>query len=230
MDRTQLLAQVLAQTANAGRGGDEMLAHVTPEEARLLMLLGGAGTTNPQTGLPEFYGATGEGSNEGAQGVGGVGGTDSGWGGGGGQSNDAGAYDIDLGIPAYDDRSAFGKFSSGYASTSPIGGIIGNVRGREVTPAQAMGTLAAMGGPLLGVPLGVVAGLNAMGVPSSPPGPFNDGMGGAGVSDIGSVASPVSGPGAPAMAPAAMASGPVTYRRQPSGMELMAQQLLRGGV
>jgi hypothetical protein len=33
-----------------------MLAHINPQEAALLKSMGGAGTINPQTGLPEFYG------------------------------------------------------------------------------------------------------------------------------------------------------------------------------
>jgi len=37
-----------------GRGGDTMLAHITPEEARMLRRQGGSGTINPKTGLPEF--------------------------------------------------------------------------------------------------------------------------------------------------------------------------------
>jgi len=38
-----------------GRNGDTMMAHVTPEEASMLKARGGAGTTNPTTGLPEYY-------------------------------------------------------------------------------------------------------------------------------------------------------------------------------
>jgi hypothetical protein len=38
-----------------GRRGDTMLAHITPEEADMLADMGGAGTINPDTGLPEFY-------------------------------------------------------------------------------------------------------------------------------------------------------------------------------
>tara|TARA_R100000808_G_C2153353_1_gene163456 strand:- start:1042 stop:1833 length:792 start_codon:yes stop_codon:yes gene_type:complete len=38
-----------------GRRGDTELAHVTPEEKDLLKSLGGAGTTNPVTGLKEYY-------------------------------------------------------------------------------------------------------------------------------------------------------------------------------
>jgi len=45
----------LNQIARMGRYGDTMLAHITPEEARLLRARGGSGTINPQTGLPEFW-------------------------------------------------------------------------------------------------------------------------------------------------------------------------------
>ena len=40
--------------ASLGRNGDTILAHINPEEARLLKSLGGSGTINPHTGLPEF--------------------------------------------------------------------------------------------------------------------------------------------------------------------------------
>lgn len=46
----------IAQLLQAqGRHGDTMLAHITPEEAGILKLLGGSGTINPETGLPEFW-------------------------------------------------------------------------------------------------------------------------------------------------------------------------------
>ena len=41
--------------AAMGRGGDTMLAHITPQEARMLRERGGSGTINPDTGLPEFF-------------------------------------------------------------------------------------------------------------------------------------------------------------------------------
>jgi hypothetical protein len=37
-----------------GRNGDTMVAHINPQEAALLKSLGGSGTINPRTGLPEF--------------------------------------------------------------------------------------------------------------------------------------------------------------------------------
>jgi hypothetical protein len=42
------------ELSDMGRGGDTMLAHITPEEMRLLRSRGGSGTINPDTGLPEF--------------------------------------------------------------------------------------------------------------------------------------------------------------------------------
>jgi hypothetical protein len=46
------LAQVIQ---SKGRGPDTILAHITPKEAERLKRDGGAGTINPDTGLPEFY-------------------------------------------------------------------------------------------------------------------------------------------------------------------------------
>jgi hypothetical protein len=46
------LAQVIQ---SKGRGPDTILAHITPKEAEKLKKDGGAGTINPDTGLPEFY-------------------------------------------------------------------------------------------------------------------------------------------------------------------------------
>lgn len=49
-------ARVLAkELAAMGRNGDTMLAHITPLEARMLRKMGGSGTINPDTGLPEFF-------------------------------------------------------------------------------------------------------------------------------------------------------------------------------
>ena len=48
------LAEMLRQM---GRGRDTVLAHITPEEAQMLLEQGGAGTMNPMTGLPEFQDA-----------------------------------------------------------------------------------------------------------------------------------------------------------------------------
>ena len=41
--------------AKYGRHGDTMIAHINPNEAAMLKRMGGAGTINPMTGLPEFY-------------------------------------------------------------------------------------------------------------------------------------------------------------------------------
>lgn len=49
------LRDMARRVADAGRRGDTMLAHITPEEARMLKARGGAGTRNPKTGLLEFW-------------------------------------------------------------------------------------------------------------------------------------------------------------------------------
>ena len=51
LGNAQELAELLRQM---GRGPDTMLAHITPEEAQMLLESGGSGRMNPQTGLPEF--------------------------------------------------------------------------------------------------------------------------------------------------------------------------------
>ena len=50
MDAKQL-AEMLRRK---GRGRDTVLAHITPREARKLKEMGGSGTINPETGLPEI--------------------------------------------------------------------------------------------------------------------------------------------------------------------------------
>jgi hypothetical protein len=46
------LADIMAKS---GRYGDSLVAHINPEEARMLKQRGGAGTRNPRTGMLEFY-------------------------------------------------------------------------------------------------------------------------------------------------------------------------------
>ncbi len=48
------LASIAELLRSKGRGKDTMLAHITPKEAALLKRRGGSGSTNPETGLPEF--------------------------------------------------------------------------------------------------------------------------------------------------------------------------------
>ena len=43
------------KVANMGRNGDTRLAHVTPQEERMLKAMGGSGTINPYTGMPEYF-------------------------------------------------------------------------------------------------------------------------------------------------------------------------------
>lgn len=43
------------RVAKSGRNGDTMLAHLSPKSAETLRSMGGAGTTNPETGLKEYF-------------------------------------------------------------------------------------------------------------------------------------------------------------------------------
>ena len=49
------LADAAEALRQQGRFGDTMLAHITPQEAGILKAMGGSGTINPATGLPEFF-------------------------------------------------------------------------------------------------------------------------------------------------------------------------------
>jgi hypothetical protein len=46
---------VADELAKYGRNGDTMMAHINPQEAQMLKMMGGAGTINPTTGLPEYF-------------------------------------------------------------------------------------------------------------------------------------------------------------------------------
>ena len=49
------LAGAAESLRQKGRYGDTVLAHINPQEAQMLKRMGGAGTINPATGLPEFF-------------------------------------------------------------------------------------------------------------------------------------------------------------------------------
>jgi len=48
------LKTLAKELQSKGRYGDTILAHINPQEAGILKALGGSGTRNPDTGLPEF--------------------------------------------------------------------------------------------------------------------------------------------------------------------------------
>jgi hypothetical protein len=52
--QAQGIKSLARELPNYGRYNDDMVAHISSDEARLLKSLGGAGTINPVTGLPEF--------------------------------------------------------------------------------------------------------------------------------------------------------------------------------
>ena len=52
--RKEMMSNAAIKLREAGRGGDTILAHISPAEAQVLRKMGGSGGTNPKTGLPEF--------------------------------------------------------------------------------------------------------------------------------------------------------------------------------
>jgi len=48
------LKALASELPKHGRNGDTMVAHINPQEAQMLKAMGGSGTINPTTGLPEF--------------------------------------------------------------------------------------------------------------------------------------------------------------------------------
>ena len=48
------LKALASELPQHGRGGDTIVAHINPQEAQMLKAMGGSGTINPTTGLPEF--------------------------------------------------------------------------------------------------------------------------------------------------------------------------------
>jgi hypothetical protein len=52
--QAQGIKSLAQELPNYGRYNDDMVAHISSDEARLLKSLGGAGTINPVTGLPEY--------------------------------------------------------------------------------------------------------------------------------------------------------------------------------
>lgn len=110
MDYFRVLAQMLQEQ---GRGNDTLLAHITPDEARLLKRRGGSGTRNPVTGLLEFYDSDGSGD---ASDSGNPTGGDSGGYGGGDESD---GYDGGLGG---DPTAGLGDEIGGYNDGNSGGG------------------------------------------------------------------------------------------------------------
>jgi hypothetical protein len=55
INATSDLAEIARMLTSKGRGNDTLLAHITPREAEILKAAGGSGTTNPETGLLEFF-------------------------------------------------------------------------------------------------------------------------------------------------------------------------------
>jgi len=120
------LRESAAVLAKHGRGGDTMLAHITPREVEILKREGGSGSKNPRTGLLEFFDT-------------GAGGTDNGGGTGiGGGDTSAGAS-MDTGLGGQSAMDAVGNAGAamGGSMAGAIGG--GGMTGMTATSEAAAG-------------------------------------------------------------------------------------------
>jgi hypothetical protein len=61
--KVELFKYLYKEIAGKGIGGDTELAHINTFESRLLRMIGGAGTINPETGLRQYLGGGGGGGS-----------------------------------------------------------------------------------------------------------------------------------------------------------------------
>jgi hypothetical protein len=61
--KVELFKYLYKEIAGKGIGGDTELAHINTFESRLLRMVGGAGTINPETGLRQYLGGGGGGGS-----------------------------------------------------------------------------------------------------------------------------------------------------------------------
>jgi hypothetical protein len=64
--KVELFKQLYKEIAGKGVKGDTELAHINTFESRILRMLGGSGTINPETGLKQYFGGGGSGGGGGA--------------------------------------------------------------------------------------------------------------------------------------------------------------------
>ena len=60
--KVELFKYLYKEIAGKGIKGDTELAHINTFESRILRMLGGSGTINPETGLKQYFGGGGGGS------------------------------------------------------------------------------------------------------------------------------------------------------------------------
>lgn len=104
------LLNAAQRVQDAGRNGDTLLAHINPQEARLLDRVTDGASVNPRTGVLEFWDAGGSDADGGSGGSGpggngpdggnGQGGGNGGGGNGGGDSDPGSGSDADVGGPS----------------------------------------------------------------------------------------------------------------------------------
>jgi hypothetical protein len=113
------LAGAAESLRQKGRNGDTILAHINPQEAQMLKRMGGSGTINPRTGLPEFFDLRKELSN---------------------------AWGSVKSIAAPILKSPVGKIAATVALTYALGPAGGALMSAPLAAAVAAGSITALGG------------------------------------------------------------------------------------
>ena len=170
------LASALKKAKALGRNGDTMLAHINPKEATILKSLGGSGTVNPHTGLPQFdnpsmgsYDAPSSSSNysnyTGGSDLGGYSGSGNttysggGGGGGGGGGKDYSNYTGGSDLGGYS-GSGNTTYSGNYGGNSNSSSNYGNYTG-----GSDLGGYSAAGNTTYSGPSSAVGGGSSMSTP-----------------------------------------------------------------
>ena len=63
-EKVELFKQLYKDISSKGIKGDTELAHINEFEKKLLIMHGGSGTINPETGLRQYFGGGGGGSTQ----------------------------------------------------------------------------------------------------------------------------------------------------------------------
>jgi hypothetical protein len=139
------LKTLAKQLPKYGRHGDTMVAHINPQEAAMLKAMGGSGTINPTTGLPEF----------GMFGIGGGGGIL-------GTGINKGASDPLS--KALSDNAISKGISSGVQGAGNLfdSGLVSLDKTVGKSIPGGWGTVAAIAGSAMGVPTPYMVGLGAL--------------------------------------------------------------------
>jgi hypothetical protein len=147
--KREQVKRALAEAAKKGRGGDDRIVHINPQEEQLLKAAGGAGTVNPDTGLKEFkYGGNVSegGKKQGAADAGGQGPNAGGGGSNGGNQGGMSPSLLDSKYPGARNKKVR-QYEDSWSNLAKVGTIAGSLLAGPAATAAKLG-LDALSGDL----------------------------------------------------------------------------------